>query len=153
MAQRGRPILISLAAGVLGDARNDEAIHLLTSGELTRDEQGVRITYDEQLDESQPACHVTLNVGEDALTVRRKGAYETQMVFLKGKRCESQYVTPYGTTDMAVYCTRMRFEMDDDGGEMRLQYQLDFGGSYTAVHELLLQFLFKKGKKRRVAPA
>ena len=153
MAQRGRPILISLAAGVLDDGHGDDAIHLLTHGELTRDEQGVTITYDEQLDESEPACHVTLTVANDTLTVQRRGAYETQMVFLKGKRFESQYVTPYGTADMAVFCTRMRFEMDEDGGEIKLQYQLDFGGSFAAVHELVLQFLFKKGRKRHAAPA
>ena len=56
------------------------------------------------------------------------------MVFQKGRRYESQYHTPYGTLDMALYCTRASFAQDLEGGELALQYQLDVSGQYAAMH-------------------
>ena len=80
----------------------------------------------------------------ECVTLNRGGAYETQMVFRLGCRYEGQYHTPYGDMDLALYCTRLGYDLGDDGGSLELSYQLDLNGQFAAMHEMELN-LFRQG--------
>ena len=74
----------------------------------------------------------------------RSGEHEANLVFRKGQRCESQYTTPFGSMDMAIFCTRMLHGMDEHGGYIHLQYQLDLNGHFAAMHEMDVRFALKE---------
>ena len=69
-----------------------------------------------------------------SVSMTRKGTSEGKMVFQKGHRYESQYHTPFGDMDLALFCTRADYQKEKNGGELTLQYQLDLGGQYAAMH-------------------
>lgn len=140
-----RPILISLSATVTDENDQEDTLSLVTNGTLEQTPSGYRVRYEEHLNEDEPPQPVTLLLEGDTVTMQREGDYETGMVFAKGQRCESQYHTPYGLIDMAVYCSLARYRMDEEAGELRLRYQLDVGGQFVSMHELTLQFLLKEG--------
>lgn len=141
----GVPILISLNSNATVDGAEADAVQLLTSGQLLTNSNQYRIRYEEQFDEDVPPTQVELSMANDVITMLRTGDYETQMVFRKGQRYEGQYTTPYGIMELAIFCTRAAYEVDDVGGSVRLQYQLDLNGQFISMHETDLRFVMKDG--------
>ena len=138
------PVLVSIRSNAhREEAVEDETMTMITSGLLELDEEKAIIHYEETLDESLPAQKVTVTVQDECATMSRGGAYSTQMVFRVGCRSEGQYQTPFGEMDLAVYCTRLVYDLGDDGGAVELSYQLDLNGKFAAMHDMELR-LFRQ---------
>ena len=140
------PVLISLKSTAhREEAAEDERMSMLTSGTLEVDDAKAVIRYEESIDESLPPQPVEILVEEETVTMNRGGSYSTQMVFRLGCRYEGQYHTPFGDMDLALYCTRLGYDLGDDGGALELSYQLDINGKFAAMHDMELN-LFKQGE-------
>ena len=136
------PVLISIRSNAHRDeAVEDETMTMLTSGELEVDDEKAVIRYEEQIDESIPAQQVTVTIENECATMSRGGAYSTQMVFRMGCRYEGQYKTPFGEMELAVYCTKLRYDLDENGGCIELSYQLDLNGKFAAMHDMQLRLV------------
>jgi uncharacterized beta-barrel protein YwiB (DUF1934 family) len=144
-AKKGIPILISLDAQSTAAGKPEEILRLITSGELIERAGETVIRYEESLDEKEPPQKIELTVQEDAITMSRRGSVDANMVFRQGRRYESQYRTPFGVMDLALFCTKASFTRESDGGELALQYQLDLGGQFAAMHDMKLHWMRKKG--------
>ncbi len=141
------PVLISIRSNAHRDeAVEDETMTMLTSGVLELTDEAAVIRYQEQIDESMPMQQVTVTVADDCVTMARDGTYTTQMVFRMGCRYEGQYHTPYGDMELALYCTRLAYDLGDDGGELELSYQLDLNGSFAAMHDMELHLMAQEGE-------
>ena len=140
------PVLISINAIARREDEQDEPMAMLTSGRMTVEDERVLIHYEETLDESLPAQPVEITVAGNTVSMVRGGAFETSMVFCKGQRFEGQYRTPYGDMELAVYCTRLRHDLTDGGGELRLSSQLDLNGQFVAMHEMELRLIPQNGQ-------
>lgn len=139
------PVLISLKSNAhREEAAEDETMSMLTSGQLEVDDTTAIIRYEESIDESLPPQPVEIRVENETVTMNRGGSYSTQMVFRLGCRYEGQYHTPYGDMDLALYCTRLGYDLGDDGGALELSYQLDINGKFAAMHDMELN-LFRQG--------
>ena len=140
------PVLVSLKSSAHRDeAAEDENMSMLTSGQLEVDDTKAVIRYEESIDESMPPQKVEITIEDETVTMNRGGAYATQMVFRLGCRYEGQYHTPFGDMDLALYCTRLGYDLGDDGGALELSYQLDINGKFAAMHDMELN-LFKQGE-------
>ncbi|MEG0742302.1 MAG: DUF1934 domain-containing protein [Clostridia bacterium] len=135
------PMLLAIQANAHRDDDAEEPMSLLTSGTLILDQDSIVIQYEETLDESQPPQGVEITVADNAVTMVRTGNYGTSMVFRKGQRFEGQYHTPYGSIALAVYCTRLRCDLNREGGTLNVNYQLDLNGQFAAVHELEIRLI------------
>lgn len=144
-AKKGIPILISLDAQTNGDGEKEDVMRLITTGELFETPKETVIRYEESLDEKEPPQKIELRISPDSVIMSRKGAFNANMVFMKGQRYESQYQTPYGVLDMALFCTKAEYSSDEEGGELQLQYQLDLSGQFAAMHDMKLHWMRKKG--------
>ena len=144
-ASKGIPILISLDAHANTDGQPEDTMRLITTGQLFEAKDETVIRYEESLDEGEPQQQISITVRDSVITMSRQGAFFANMVFQKGKRYESQYQTPYGSMDMALYCTKaVHTRTQDGGGEIALQYQLDLSGQYAAMHDMKLHYMRKK---------
>lgn len=47
--------------------------------------------------------------------------------------------------DIAVFCTRLSYDLTEEGGEVFLVYQMDMNGQFAAMHELHLEVMVKNG--------
>jgi len=143
-APKGVPILISLDARFTAEGQAEDSMRLITPGELEKNADGYVIRYEESIDEDAPPHQVEIAMKKDVISMNRKGTIEADMIFEKGKRFESRYRTPYGAMDMAVFCTKAAYTVDRDGGEIALQYQLDLGNQFAAMHNMNYHFMRKK---------
>ncbi len=133
------PVLVSIHSSAHRDDDTEEPISLMTAGSLLLDEEKAEVTYQETLDESLPPQTVIVTVQDDIVTMRREGNYATQMVFARGQRYEGIYQTPFGTMDIAVFCTRLSYDLTEEGGEIFLVYQMDMNGQFAAMHQMHLE--------------
>lgn len=133
-------MLVSLQAVARRDDA-EEPITLLTSGRLTLEDGRSVLTYEEVLDEALPPQPVTVTLEGDTMMMERGGDYATQMVFRRGQRYEGQYETPFGSMELALFCTRLRYRLDGDGGEITLHYQMDLNGQFAAAHEMEIRLM------------
>ena len=139
------PVLVSIHSCAHRDDDTEEPISLITSGTLMLDEEKAVVIYQETLDESLPSQTVTVTVKDDTVTMQRDGNYATQMVFVRGQRYEDIYQTPFGDMDIAVFCTRLSYDLTEEGGEIFLVYQMDMNGQFAAMHQMHMEITVKNG--------
>ena len=122
----------------------DEPIRLMTTGTLEqRGEEYILIYEESQTDEGTGAImtqEIELSMQPGRVTMTRKGDFGTSMVFVKDRRFEGAYRTPYGDLDMAVYATQVSCRLSPAEGHVRLQYQLDMQGMYASMHTMELTY-------------
>jgi len=139
------PVLVSIHSTARREDGSEEPVSLLTSGALLLEDERARIIYEETLDEDMPPQPVTVTVEDDMLMMQRDGDYATQLIFRRGQRYEGIYRTPFGEMDVAVFCTRLSYDLNEDGGEIVLMYQMDMNGTFAAMHQMHMQVMVKNG--------
>lgn len=139
------PVLVSIQSCARRDDESEEPISMLTAGTLALDDETAAVTYQELLDESIPPQTVVVTAKDDSVIMQRDGDYATQMVFRRGQRYEGVYQTPYGSMDMAIFCTRLYYDLNDNGGTIDLIYQMDLNGQFAGMHQMHMQLVVKNG--------
>lgn len=141
MDKKAKPVLVTLVSGshAEGEAQ-EELIRLRCQGELKETPSGYMLRYQEvQADEESGQSvsqDVILSLQPDRVTMTRLGAFGTTMVFVKDRRFEGAYHTPYGDLGMALYAIQVNCKLGPDSGSVHLEYQLDMQGSYAAVQTI-----------------
>jgi len=139
---RGKKVLLSVV-GVVQDVGSEESsdeMRLVTTGELSGEDDSWRLRYIETQPDTAESHKVTFTMKDGVVTMSREGSYHTSMIFSQGNRFEGSYETPYGALDMGVYPTQVKYTVDDARGEVLLKYQLDIGGQFASMREMRIRF-------------
>lgn len=141
MNKNAKPVLVTLVSGShSGDSEPEELIRLRCQGELKETSTGYLLRYQEvQTDEETGKTvsqDVILSLQPDRVTMNRLGAFGTTMVFVKDRRFEGAYHTPYGDLGLALFATQVSCRLGPDSGSVHLEYQLDMQGNYAAVQTI-----------------
>lgn len=141
------PVLVTLSSYARGEHGEKETpIKLMCHGKLRPTSEGCMLRYQEvQQDDSGETMvqDVILNIQngrEPRVTMNRLGDYGTTMVFVKDRRFEGAYHTPYGDLALALYAMQVQCRLAEDHGSVHLEYQLDMQGSYSAVQCIDVSF-------------
>lgn len=146
LKDKSRHVLVTL----LGAAKNErgeaeEPIRLMTTGELKNTPSGAILRYQEsQTDDSDGSVmtqDIILMMQPGRVSMNRLGDFGTSMVFVKDRRFEGVYRTPYGEMDMALYATQVDVHLEEDRGSVYLEYQLDFAGGFVSMHTMKLEYV------------
>ena len=141
MNKNAKPVLVTLVSGShSGDSEPEELVRLRCQGELKETNTGYLLRYQEvQTDEETGKTvsqDVILSLQPDRVTMNRLGAFGTTMVFVKDRRFEGAYHTPYGDLGLALFATQVSCRLGPDSGSVHLEYQLDMQGNYAAVQTI-----------------
>lgn len=147
METRMIPVIVTLSSYTRGDHdEKDEIIRLMCHGKMRPTSEGCMLRYQEvqQDDSGETAVQdVILNIQntpEPRVTMTRLGEYGTTMAFVKDRRFEGAYHTPFGDLMMALYAIQVQVKVAEDCGSVHLEYQLDMQGSYSAVQCIDVSF-------------
>ena len=135
------PVIVTLSSYARGErGEKEQPIRLICHGRFRPTSEGCMVRYQEvqQEEPSGPSMiqDVILNVqcvSVPRVTMTRMGDYGTTMVFVKDRRFEGAYHTPYGDLALALYAMQVQCRVAEDCGSVHLEYQLDMQGSYSAV--------------------
>ena len=90
------------------------------------------LKYEEILDETQQPTTNYVKMSGDSMEVRKKGLVNVHMVFERGKKNMTFYSTPFGTIQMGISATELKFNESDKDLDMQVSYALDFNDEHVA---------------------
>ena len=135
------PVIVTLQSYARGErGEKEQPIRLMCRGRMRPTSDGCMLRYQEIQQEDANSAPVTQDViltiqtgSTPRVTMNRLGDYGTTMVFVKDRRFEGAYHTPYGDLGLALYAMQVHCRVNEDHGSVHLEYQLDMQGSYSAV--------------------
>ena len=147
MEHRMIPVIVTLQSYSRGEhGEKEQPVKLMCHGKLKPTNDGCMLRYQEVQQEDSGATistDVILNIQQKEgprVTMTRMGDYGTTMVFVKDRRFEGAYHTPYGDLGLALYAMQVQCKLGEDYGSIHLEYQLDMQGSYSAVQCIDVSF-------------
>ena len=110
-----------------------EIIQLVTDGTMEFRDGGWDISYEESELTGLAGVTTTFRVEPDKVTLTRKGALNSQMIFQKNVVHESLYQMPFGALMLSVKATSVFFDILPDGGVIDLSYNIEIENTQAGV--------------------
>ena len=123
--------------------QDPEVIELVTEGNLTRLENGCKVSYEESDLTGLAGVTTVFEVTPDCITLTRTGSLNSQMVFQKGVLHESLYQMEFGALMIAVCATRVSYDLTQQGGTIDLTYGIDIENTAAGIIEYHLDIKAK----------
>ena len=110
-----------------------EIIELVTEGTMEFVNGGWDISYEESELTGLAGVTTTFRVEPGKVTLTRKGALNSTMVFQENVVHESLYQMPFGALMLSVKATSVFFDIVPDGGVIDLSYHISIENSEAGV--------------------
>ncbi len=132
-------VIISLkgnqgARGYFGDD-----LELVTEGRYYKKEGAYYITYNESEVTGMEGTTTTLKIHDGVITLMRTGAVNAQFVFERGRKHLSYYDTAYGAFTVGVFTNDLNINIDENGGEIWVDYKLEIDNNKTGENDFYMQ--------------
>ena len=110
-----------------------EVIELVTEGTMEYRGGGWDISYEETALTGLEGVTTTFRVEPGKVTLTRRGALNSQMVFEEGVEHDSLYQMAFGTLMLTVKATFVYFDIVPDGGVIDLSYNINIENTEAGV--------------------
>lgn len=110
-----------------------EVIELVTEGTMEFRAGGWDITYEESALTGLEGVITTFRVEPGKVTLTRKGALNSEMVFQEGVQHDSLYQMAFGTLMLTVKATFVYYDIVPDGGVIDLSYNINIENTEAGV--------------------
>lgn len=107
---------------------DDSVIEVVTPGEYYREENCYFAVYDETKLSGMEGTKTTLKISPNDFLLTRVGTTNAEMKFRKNSNEISMYDTPYGMLELKLETKDLKVDLDDDGGEVEIKYNLAISG-------------------------
>lgn len=130
-------VYVSVTGITTTDGERDET-ELVTEGEYIERNGKYMLKYKENLDSFGDDCSTVIKFDKQKVVMTRIGSANTQMIFEQGKRYLSHYETQIGSFTIGITTDRVDVQIDDNGGEVEIDYVLDINSSAKVENKLKL---------------
>jgi uncharacterized beta-barrel protein YwiB (DUF1934 family) len=121
-----KPVIISIRGVQSSPPNDDDVMELVTQGTLWENEDNeFSLSYRESELTGLEGTTTTFHIGKKRITLLREGTYQSEMIFEEGQNHLSTYETPYGGLMLGVSTRKARSNMDLDGGDLEILYDLE----------------------------
>jgi len=108
---------------------DDDKLEVVTPGDFYKKEGLYIVEYDETKISGMEGTKTILKIGDDSFTLLREGNTMTNMNFQNGKESISIYDTPYGVLQIKIKTKDLSVNVDDQGGEVLVNYNMVVSGA------------------------
>ena len=108
-----------------------ERTEITPDGFLKISDSETVIMYSEQTESGRVVSDIILT--ENSVTVKRRGAVVSDMVFIEGESHKSLYEVPPYSFDTEIFTKKIRNNMTRDGVRIDIFYSMKMGGADRAV--------------------
>lgn len=116
-------------------------IELTTTGTIETYDDKKIITYEEsELTGMQGTTTKVIVNDNGTVELSRKGTTNSQLVFEEGKKNISYYDTEAGAFSIAVFASYVETNVEEDYGELEIEYVLEVDGTPVGQNEIRLTF-------------
>ena len=124
-----KDVIISIKGGQRYENADPDTMELVTAGRLEREGNSYTLSYQESELTGLEGTLTTFQIEPERITLMRVGEFNSQMVFQEGRRHMSMYNTPYGAMTIGVNTRHLLAELDDQGGEIEIDYAIEIDHS------------------------
>jgi len=128
-----RNVTLSIEGRQTYEDQPPEVIELVTDGTMEFRDGGWDISYEETELTGLAGVTTTFRVEPDKVTLTRKGALNSQMIFQKNVVHESLYQMPFGALMLSVKATSVFFDILPEGGVIDLSYNIEIENTQAGV--------------------
>lgn len=139
-----RAVILSIRGRQSYDGQDPETIELVTEGTLEFRDGAWEVVYEESALTGLEGVTTTFRVEPDKITLDRKGALSSRMVFQKNLAHESLYQVPFGALLVTVQATRVFYDIVPDGGTIDLVYNIAIENTESGVIDYHLDIRAKE---------
>lgn len=134
-----KDVLISLVSRQVDAEGESNEISLTTAGKYYVKAGYRYVTYKETQLTGMEGTTTLLQIGLDQVSVIRTGSVEAKQVYIAGKRCAGDYITPYGTFKIAIIPWVVEAVIQEGEGRIRLEYDLEIDGRPCSRNSLVME--------------
>lgn len=106
----------------------EDIIEVVTPGDFYKKENYYYAVYEETEISGMSGTTTTLKIGKDKFSLIRMGSTSAKMDFDKKVKNISMYNTPYGTLELKIETKDLDINIDDDGGNVLVNYNMSLSG-------------------------
>ena len=128
-----KTVVLSIEGRQRYEDQEPEVIQLVTEGTMEFADGGWDISYEESALTGLEGVTTTFRVEPGKVTLTRKGALNSQMVFQEGVPHDSLYQMAFGTLMLTVKATFVYFDIVPDGGVIDLSYDINIENTEAGV--------------------
>ncbi len=118
-------VLLSIKTYQDTDGKGDDPIELQTHGRFGQANGKYYIVYKESELTGYADTTTTIKVWQDNVVVTRRGKFNMQLRYVSGKTNLCLYPTPYGEICASIKTFDVKYNFDESGGRLKVDYSLD----------------------------
>lgn len=140
-----KDVIISIK-GVQGvDENEEDTVELVTEGTYSfRNGQGV-LSYMESEITGMEGTRTSFIFSPEKIVLSREGTLTSKMIFQEGLKSTFLYDTPYGSATMGLDTHRIRNNLGPKGGDMEIDYIVDFDHTVVGRNKFKINVREQKG--------
>jgi len=120
-----KEVVISITTIQNYGEEDTDTIEFTTDGIYSYEAGIARLSYFETEVTGLSGTKTSVLIGPEEIILDRRGSLTTHMVFSEGKKNSFVYDTPYGKATMGLRTGKIRQQLDENGGEVVIDYVLD----------------------------
>lgn len=132
-----KKVLISVKTTQVIDGQ-PEAVELITQGEYHKEGNEYFAEYEESEISGMEGTKTVMKINEDTLRIMRSGTTNSDLMFKKGFDHVSLYNTPFGTLEVMIKPRKVDIDVNEEGGNVKLEYKMEALGLDTVENALEL---------------
>ncbi len=140
-----KDVIISIRGTQNDPQGEDNIIELETDGMFAYENGEGLLSYMESELTGLNGTKTSFAISPMGVVMTREGSLNSRMVFEKGRKHNFLYETPFGAATMGVDTTNISMSFDEHGGNMEIDYTVDFQHSVVG-HNM---FKIKVSEQRR----
>ena len=125
-----KEVLITIKSSQRLASGESDGVELITDGTYNYGTDGIRFSYMESELTGLDGTKTVFHIKPDEVVLSRKGTVNSQMVFRPGESSDFLYRTEFGFLQMGLDTKRLECSLDEHGGSMEIEYDLDFERSF-----------------------
>lgn len=114
----------------------DDTIEVVTPGEFYIEDNYYYAVYDETELSGMEGTKTKIRISENDFLLTRTGTTTGDMRFIKGNKDKTIYSTPYGVIEISINTKDLIVNMNDNGGEVIINYDMIIAGQSPQKTEL-----------------
>ncbi|MBE6049275.1 MAG: DUF1934 domain-containing protein [Clostridium sp.] len=118
---------------------NEDIIEVVSPGKYIKLNDGYKAIYEETEISGMAGTTTTLTIKDKEVVLEREGTTTTKMCFNKEEPSVSMYQTPYGILELSINTKALEVEMNENGGELKIDYSLAISGQMPVDTKLSLK--------------
>ena len=133
-----KDVIISVT-GMQETPEGPDSTELVTAGTYGYSPEEITMSWQESELTGLEGTKTTLSLKNGTATLTREGALNSTMEFREGERNFFLYETPFGSATMGLNTRRMRNNLNAHGGEMLVEYVIDWEESIVGRNRFYIR--------------